>query len=76
VGALPEIVVPDETGYLFAAQDIASLREIIEGLDKAELKAMGERGRDRFIANFTSEELNERLLGCYAELVESIPRGA
>ncbi|WP_292927809.1 glycosyltransferase family 4 protein [Novosphingobium sp. PASSN1] len=72
VGALPEIVVPGETGYLFAAQDIAGLRDIIEGLDSDELKAMGERGYDRFIAHFTSEELNTRLLACYAELVEPI----
>lgn len=69
VGALPEIVVPGETGFLFAAQDIAALRDIIEHLDKSELKAMGKRGHDRFLANFTSEELNRRLLDCYSELV-------
>lgn len=72
VGALPEIVLPGETGYLFAAQDVAALRDIIEGLDKSELEAMGEKGHERFVGNFTSEELNRRLLACYAELAGTV----
>src|SRR5574341_1780378 len=55
VGALPEIVVEGETGFLVPPADSAKLAEALVTLlaDPERAKAMGERGRARLEKDFT-----------------------
>jgi len=60
-GGAPETVVPGETGFV-----VHSVDDIIEGLelllsDRERARAMGARGRERVLANYTWEAVATRL---------------
>ncbi|MFL5892915.1 MAG: glycosyltransferase family 4 protein [Solirubrobacterales bacterium] len=68
VGGIPEIVVDDETGILFAAPPRAenlasSLRPLL--VDQALRRRLGEAGRRRFETNFTTDSWIEGTLPAY-----------
>jgi len=76
VGALPEIVLDGETGYLFRSGNADQLRGIIEGLTINKLKKMGDSGRAKFLEKFTSANFNKCILKCYRELLGLPPETA
>lgn len=70
VGAIPEAVVDGETGILIEPDDEAGLTTALTSLleDPARARAMGERGRRRFLERFTLE----RMVGAYEDLYVEI----
>ncbi len=69
-GGIPDIVVEGETGFLVEKNNAYNLAEKIEFLVKNEELAikMGEKGRKRFLSNFTFDKMEKR----YLELFERI----
>jgi glycosyltransferase involved in cell wall biosynthesis len=72
VGGVPEIVSQDVTGILFAAppraEELASaLRPLLA--DPELRKRLGEGGRRRFEANFTTDRWIERSLPVYESVI-------
>lgn len=74
VDALPEIVRPGVSGYLYPCGDIAALAKVIAGLDRAELRDLGSRAEDLFLANFTEDAMLAGIARVY-ETLEDIPDG-
>jgi glycosyltransferase involved in cell wall biosynthesis len=72
VGGNPEIVVPDETGYLVPPSDPATLAEAIIGMcgEQSRWLAMGEAGRKRVACNFEVR----RMAGDYEQLYRELKR--
>lgn len=74
VGGLPEVVVDGQTGRLVTPGDAGALAAALRDLgdlyrtDRAALQRMGEAGRQRFLARFSSRQTHERLAQLYAEL--------
>jgi glycosyltransferase involved in cell wall biosynthesis len=68
VGGIPEMVVPDETGFLVQPGDVTALADAIERVivDPALAKRLGQAGRGRAEQLFSVEknvrELRELLL--------------
>lgn len=66
-----DVVRTGETGLLAASIDADSVAEACRAflaLSAAERRAMGERGRERVLANWTSERMVDGLLEVYGEL--------
>jgi glycosyltransferase involved in cell wall biosynthesis len=72
VGAMSEIVVDGETGFLAAAGDVEALAgRLGELFDNPRLcREMGERGRQRVITHFSLERRNDLLRGLYESVLE------
>lgn len=70
VGAQPEIVQPDKTGFLIPPGAVDALAESLTQLllhqDLAE--AMGAAGRERALAHFSEERRNDQFLALYRRL--------
>jgi glycosyltransferase involved in cell wall biosynthesis len=70
VGAQPEIVQPDQTGFLIPPGAVDALAESLTKLllhqDLAE--AMGAVGRDRALTHFSEERRNDQFLALYRRL--------
>ena len=64
VGAIPEVVVDGETGFLVRPGDGAAVREALDRLiaDEGLRRRMGERGRERAAALFDARTNGRRLL--------------
>ncbi|HEV2150709.1 MAG TPA: glycosyltransferase family 4 protein [Longimicrobiaceae bacterium] len=75
-GSLPELVADGESGFVVPPHDPAALRARTEELvaSAALSRAMGEAARERVRALFTWEQVAERGLTLYRELVGA-PRG-
>jgi glycosyltransferase involved in cell wall biosynthesis len=75
VSALPEIVVPGETGLLVRAGDFGGLADSIDSLlaDPQRATVMGRVGRDRARREFTVERMAQRTADVYRNLV-SLPK--
>ncbi len=73
-GALPEIVLHEETGLLVAPGDVAALTESVSRLlREPELsRSMGRAGRLRVEAHFRIERTVSELEGLYQELVGNV----
>lgn len=67
-GALPEIVVPGETGLIFPGDDPGALADILRGLNKDELKRWGAAGRARQRALFSIERVHAQLNDIYVAI--------
>jgi glycosyltransferase involved in cell wall biosynthesis len=66
VGGLSEVVKEGDTGRLFPSGDCAALADIIEKIDQSDLRAMGARGRERFLAEFQIEQCEGHLADLYS----------
>jgi glycosyltransferase involved in cell wall biosynthesis len=75
VGAIPEIVVEDETGFLVAPGDVAALADRLERLaTRPELRRrLGSAARERYHDRFTFEAFEHRLV---AALLRCVADGA
>ncbi len=73
VGGVPEIVVHGDTGYLTLPGDVEGLAEKILELsnDMERCREMGRRGRERYLAYFTSEAMCKKTFEVYREVVRS-----
>jgi glycosyltransferase involved in cell wall biosynthesis len=58
---IPELIVPEETGFLIAARDVAALRARLHQLigDRGLRLAMGAKGRARFESRFSAARMAE-----------------
>jgi glycosyltransferase involved in cell wall biosynthesis len=73
VGGLREVVEDGVTGRLFPVGDVAALRALLAQAERATLQRMGEAGRRRFLAHYTSDRTHARLLHLYAEVLQRAP---
>jgi glycosyltransferase involved in cell wall biosynthesis len=75
VGGLPEIVADGETGIVVPPADAGALAEAIVALagDLAHAQAMGERGRERALTEFTPERCVARTEELYARALVPAP---
>jgi glycosyltransferase involved in cell wall biosynthesis len=72
IDGAPEVVLPDETGYLVAPSDAAGLAAAVSRLlDDAELRArMGEAGRKLVDPAFRAETMVQQIAAVYDKLRE------
>lgn len=72
VGGLPEVVEDGVSGILIPPEDVLALREAILalGADNGARKAMGNAGRQRFLAHFTISRLQDEILSLYRETLQ------
>jgi glycosyltransferase involved in cell wall biosynthesis len=73
-GALPEIVRHGRTGLVFDLDRPGDLVDVLEHLDRDELRAMGARARRDFEQRFTAESMNRRLVRVYRWLNGELTR--
>jgi radical SAM protein with 4Fe4S-binding SPASM domain len=75
-GGIPEAVLDGETGVLVAPGDAAEAAAAIASLlaDPARARALGERGRARALARFSSSRTTDRVLARWAEILGRGPR--
>ena len=73
-GALPEIVVPGETGWLVPMGDDAALAEAVMALlaDPARAATMGAAGRRRIAECFTTAHTAQGVMHVYEQMAEPI----
>src|SRR4029453_15564543 len=77
VGAIPEIVVDQETGWLVEpAPDPVAARMEATLLDRGRARRMGQAGRRRVEAQFTPSRRAERVEAVYSQALakEALPR--
>lgn len=68
-GALPEINVDGETGYVFDIDNLASVVARLVATDEASRRRLGEQARRRYLRTFTADRMNSASLKLYNELV-------
>ncbi len=68
VGGLRELVDDGVTGRLVPPDSVEALRAALLMDDLPALRAMGEEGRQRYLAGFTATRMNDQLLGIYSQL--------
>lgn len=66
--ALPEIVRPGISGYLYPRGTVAALADVLSGLDRAELRALGQSGRDLFLEVFTEDRMIAKVASLYRDI--------
>ena len=76
VGGLPELVVDGATGVLVEPRDVAGLVRAIAklGSDRALIRSMGQKGRERLKNNFTMEQMGRKNEAYYYDLLQSTGR--
>lgn len=67
VGGLQEIVEDGVTGLLVAPDDPTALAAALTRCDLSTLQQMGNRGRQRFMAHYTSDRTHAGLMQVYAD---------
>ena len=74
--ALPEIVRPGLSGYLYPRGDVAALARVLTGLNREDLRTIGQSGRDLFLADFTEDRMIARIAQLYRDVTRPAqPRG-
>ena len=68
--SLPEVVIDNETGYLFKNDDADSLLSVFNRLDKSDLREKGRKGNQLFTNNFTSQAMIAKTHGLYADILK------
>jgi glycosyltransferase involved in cell wall biosynthesis len=76
VGGITEAVVDETNGLLFAPGDIEQLKEKLKSLIlNSQLRLeMGRAGRERFLKYFTLEQMTEKTLAVYSEIISEMKR--
>lgn len=69
-----EVIVDGETGVLFGLKDVDDFTEKVRSLlgDEGLRKRLGEKGRERILANYTEGLTAGRLVACYRRFLEEI----
>jgi glycosyltransferase involved in cell wall biosynthesis len=73
IGGIPELIRPDETGWLFPAKDperLAALMRRVQDLPDSVVAAMGANGRQWMEAEFSRSTYRRRLLSLYDAILE------
>lgn len=68
-GALPEVVIKGNNGYIFNLQNQDELIDILSKLNKEKLKEMGLNGYHLFLENYSSRIFNESIIETYRALL-------
>lgn len=70
-GAIPEMVVDGETGFVVPKRDTGALAARLEQLvvDPNLRARLGAKGRDRYVAHFTAEQFEQNLASALASFV-------
>ncbi|MGL4825384.1 MAG: glycosyltransferase, partial [Alphaproteobacteria bacterium] len=72
-GASKEIVIPEETGFLFQSGQIGSLSSALEQvltLNKSAYKAMGKQAKKRILTHFSQDHFCNETLRLYEKISE------
>lgn len=69
VGGLPEVVADGVTGWLVPADSPDVLSKRLATLTRAQAKAMGDRGRDHFLAFFQGDRMHRQIGRVYERCV-------
>ena len=70
-GALPELVRPTKSGWLFDLDDNGtSLKNLLYSLDKSTLISMGKQAKRLYEAEFTAEKMRQAIFFTYYNLVK------
>ncbi|CAN5427527.1 glycosyltransferase family 4 protein [soil metagenome] len=69
IDALPEIVRPGISGYLYPCGNTTALASVLSGLERGELRALGQSGRALFRAEFTEDRMIAAIARVYQEIV-------
>ncbi|MBC7284756.1 glycosyltransferase [Hoeflea sp.] len=75
VGGLRDIVEDGITGRFFEPDDVEAIVSILRSTTDAELRAFGEAGYARYLARYTADRMNRRMLAHYESLIAT-RRGA
>jgi glycosyltransferase involved in cell wall biosynthesis len=68
-GALPELIVDGETGYITDIDDLRNFVAILKSLDVVKLRYMGISARNRYLKLYTADRMNSELEYLYASLM-------
>ena len=68
--SLPEVIINNETGFLFKNGDADSLFSVLSRLDKSDLREMGRKGNQLFTNNFTSQAMIAKTHSLYAVILK------
>ncbi len=68
VDALPELVRPGISGYLFEPGDVPALAALLTSLDRATLARLGAGGRRLFLDTFSADEMIANVMKVYSAL--------
>jgi glycosyltransferase involved in cell wall biosynthesis len=68
VDALPEIVRPGISGYLYPCGNIAALAGVLSGLERARLRDLGRSALAVFLAHFTEATMIDEIARVYATI--------
>ncbi len=61
----PEMIIDDETGFLFKTESVDSLVELLKGLNKSKLASMRPKTIAHFQANFTQNKMTDQTFELY-----------
>lgn len=64
-GALPELIKNGENGFAFSMETRDSLKNVLDLLDKNQLRQMGYKAENFFSNNFQAEEMLTRTIKSY-----------
>jgi len=75
---IPDVIVEGETGFLVETKDAAALSERLARLlvDKHLRLEMGRKGRERYLANFTTDIYLQRNREVFLEVARTPPSRA
>jgi glycosyltransferase involved in cell wall biosynthesis len=71
IGGIPELIRPEETGFVFASGSVDALAErlaSVQRLPAARLRSMGAAGRQWMRAEFTPAAYRDRMFSLYREI--------
>jgi len=68
VGGLPELVVPDKTGFLFPPDSVTSLAQLLTTIQKRDLLRLRPQARQHYQQYFDATRMNDQLLSLYASI--------
>lgn len=70
-GALPELIKHNKNGFIFNLDNMETLRDILDRINKDILKRLGEEGYRYFKERFTSLRMNKEIIEQYKKLLQT-----
>jgi glycosyltransferase involved in cell wall biosynthesis len=71
IGGIPELIRPEETGFIFTSGSVDSLAEVlmrVRGLPAAALRRLGMAGREWMRADFSAAVYRNRMTDLYSQI--------